>query len=343
MDIKKLIRKNILNLKPYSCARTEFKGEASVFLDANENPYENGYNRYPDPFQTEVKRKLSKVKGVYENQIFIGNGSDEAIDLLYRIFCDPRIDNVIAPTPTYGMYQVCAEINDVEYRQINLNRDFTLNSEAILNAIDNNTKIIFICSPNNPTGNLLDITEILNILNNFNGIVVIDEAYIDFAEQDSMLKSLSCYPNMVILQTFSKAWAQASVRVGMAFASTEIIAYFNKVKYPYNINILAQKHIMEILDNEADMIRQVALLKEERKNLENELKNIPGVLNIYPSDANFILIKTNDANKTYDELVKKGIVVRNRNSITLCQGCLRITVGTPDENIITINAIKEVL
>ena len=260
MDIKKLIRKNILNLKPYSCARTECKGEASVFLDANENPYENGYNRYPDPFQTEVKRKLSKVKGVYENQIFIGNGSDEAIDLLYRIFCDPRIDNVIAPTPTYGMYQVCAEINDVEYRQINLNRDFTLNSEAILNAIDNNTKIIFICSPNNPTGNLLDITEILNILNNFNGIVVIDEAYIDFAEQDSMLKSLSCYPNMVILQTFSKAWAQASVRVGMACASTEIIAYFNKVKYPYNINILAQNNIREIIDNEADMNIQVELV-----------------------------------------------------------------------------------
>lgn len=341
MNIQKLLRDNIRQLQPYSCARDEFKGEASVYLDANENPYNSPYNRYPDPLQWEVKEQISAVKGVPTENIFLGNGSDEPIDLLYRAFCEPRIDNVVAIEPTYGMYKVSAGINDVEYRKVLLDENFQFSADKLLDASNLYTKIIWLCSPNNPTGNSLNRNEIIKLLTSFDGIVVLDEAYIDFASEASFAVKLIDFPNLVILQTFSKAWGNAAIRLGMAFASTEIIAVLNKIKYPYNINILTQKHALLSLKNVDQVKVWVDILLEERASLINKLEQLPLIQHIYPTDANFVLVKVDDANGIYQSLVDKGIIVRNRNSVTLCNGCLRITVGTSEENRILLEELAK--
>ena len=340
-NIVNLVRKNIRELKPYSCARNEFKGEASVYLDANENPMNAPYNRYPDPLQGDLKNKIAQIKGVRPSQIMLGVGSDEPIDLLIRIFCEPKEDNIVAIDPTYGMYQVCADINNVTYRKVLLNEDYSLSATRVLAETDTHTKLIFLCSPNNPTGNSLDRIEIKKIVENFAGIVIIDEAYIDFSSQPSWLEELDNYPNIVVLQTFSKAWGLASVRCGMAFASEVIIGYLNNVKYPYNLNLLTQNFVSEQLDHLSRKQKWVQQIIEQRNVLENQLKTIPWIQHIYPSDANFLLLKVPDANKLYSQLVDKGIIVRNRNSVSLCLGCLRITVGTEAENNILINELKQ--
>ncbi|MBO4529025.1 MAG: histidinol-phosphate transaminase [Paludibacteraceae bacterium] len=340
-DLMKTIRPNIWKLKPYSCARDEFKGEASVYLDANENPYNNPFNRYPDPLQLKVKEAIKKVKGVSVKNIFLGNGSDEAIDLVYRIFCEPKEDNVVAIAPTYGMYGVCANINNVEYRSVNLNDNFDFTAKELLEKADEKTRVIWLCSPNNPTGNTLNSKEIETLLTQFSGIVVIDEAYIDFSSQPSWSKKLKSYPNLIVLQTLSKAWASAGIRMGMAFASESIIALFNKVKYPYNINILTQKEALGILSNKSEVDLWVKTLLEEREKMTKELQKLKITEKIYPTDANFVLVKVADANKTYNHLVSKGIIVRNRNTVVLCSNCLRITIGTPEENETLLNELKK--
>jgi len=340
MDIQKLLRGNIRQLQPYSSARDEFKGEASVYLDANENPYNAPFNRYPDPLQWEVKEQISKIKNIPVANIFLGNGSDEPIDLLYRAFCEPRIDNVVAIEPTYGMYKVCSSINDVEYRKVLLDGDFQFSADKLLSATNIYTKIIWLCSPNNPTGNSLNRTEIVTLLNAFEGIVVLDEAYIDFASTGSFSEFLSQYPNLVILQTFSKAWGSAAIRLGMAFASTEIISVLNKIKYPYNINLLTQKQALKAIQQADQVKKWVDTLLLERSQLIDELQKLPIVLRIYPTDANFVLVKVSDANAIYQYLVNKSIVVRNRNTVSLCLDCLRITVGTPEENRILLNELQ---
>ncbi len=331
-QLKELVRENIWKLKPYSCARDEFKGEAKAYLDANENPFNTLYNRYPDPLQWAVKEKIAELKYVKPSQIMLGVGSDEPIDLIFRVFCEPKVDNVVAINPTYGMYGVCADINNVEYRQVNLEADYSLNAEKVLAAVDKNSKVVFLCSPNNPTANLLNTTEIEKILKGFDGIVVIDEAYIDFSDKASWLTKLNKYPQMVILQTFSKAWGLAAARCGMAFASEEIISFFNKVKYPYNINILTQKLILEKLEQVEIKNNWVKEILSQRALMIEELEQLSIVEHIYPSDANFILVKVDDANLRYKQLVEKGIIVRNRNSVTLCENCLRITIGTAQDN-----------
>ena len=341
MNLSSFVRQNILQLKPYSCARDEFKGEASVYLDANENPMNAPYNRYPDPMQWALKDKIARMKNVRPEQIMLGNGSDEPIDLVVRIFCEPQVDNIVAIDPSYGMYQVCADVNNVEYRKVLLNADYSLDAQRVLNAVDSNTKIIFLCSPNNPTGNLLNRDEMLKIVNGFEGIVVIDEAYVDFSSETSWLADLDNYPNVIVLQTFSKAWGLASVRCGMAFASEEIISYFNKVKYPYNINLLTQNFVSENLDLEARKNHWVEMLLNQRSLLSKELQSLPFVEKIYPTDANFLLIKVPNANAIYQYLVDLGIIVRNRNTVSLCLGCLRITVGTAEENKTLIDALKK--
>ena len=338
-QLKELVRENIWKLKPYSCARDEFKGEAKAYLDANENPFNTLYNRYPDPLQWAVKEKIADIKYVKPSQIMLGVGSDEPIDLIFRVFCEPKIDNVVAINPTYGMYGVCADINNVEYRQVNLEADFSLNAEKVLAAADENTKVVFLCSPNNPTGNLLNATEVEKILKGFEGIVVIDEAYIDFSDKASWISKLNKYPQMVILQTFSKAWGLAAARCGMAFASEEIISFFNKVKYPYNINILTQKLILEKLENIDIKENWVKEILSQRTLMIEELKQLSIVEHIYPTDANFVLVKVDDANLRYKQLVEKGIIVRNRNSVTLCENCLRITIGTAQDNKELLNAL----
>ncbi|MDR1678478.1 MAG: histidinol-phosphate transaminase [Prevotellaceae bacterium] len=340
MNIQNLIRKNILALAPYSCARDEFKGEASVYLDANENPMNEPYNRYPDPLQWALKEKIAKIKGVNPRQIMLGNGSDEPIDLVFRIFCEPKEDNVVAIEPTYGMYKVCADINNVAYIKAFLNDDFTLDAERVLAAVNKKTKIVFLCSPNNPSGNLLNRVEMLKIVNGFSGIVVIDEAYVDFSHEASWLEDLNKYPNIIVLQTFSKAWGMASVRCGMAFASEEIISYFNKVKYPYNINKLTQDFVSEQLNYLERKEKWVTMLLEQRGYLQKELKTLPLVEKIYPSDANFLLVKVPDADAVYNYLVGKGIIIRNRNKVSLAFGCLRITIATKAENDMLINELK---
>lgn len=340
MKIESLVRENIRNLKPYSSARDEFKGEASVYLDANESPYNAPYNRYPDPLQWKVKEKIAKFKHIRPTQIMLGVGSDEPIDLIIRIFCEPKEDNIVAIEPTYGMYLVCANINDVEYRKVLLDENFQLDAQKLLDTADKHTKVVFLCSPNNPTGNLLDTEEIHKILNQFEGIVVVDEAYIDFSDKPSWLNELDKYPNLIVLQTFSKAWGMASVRCGMAFASEEIISYFNKVKYPYNINILTQDFVSEQLDKEVQKEEWVKSILDEREPFIKEIGALSLVEKVYPSDANFILVKVNDANNIYKKLVEKGIIVRNRNNITLCGNCLRITIGTKKENETLIKELK---
>ncbi|MCP9611032.1 histidinol-phosphate transaminase [Coprobacter tertius] len=340
IDIQKLLRPNILRLKPYSSARSEFKGDASVFLDANENPLNPPYNRYPDPLQHQVKEKIGRIKGVPSDSIFLGVGSDEPIDLLYRAFCVPGKDNVVAIDPTYGMYEVCADINDVEYRKVKLDTSFDFDPEQLLAASDKQTKLIFICSPNNPTGNSFSEEKIEKVITGFHGIVIIDEAYIDFSSYPGFARKLGSFPNLVILQTFSKAWGSAGIRLGMAFASPEIIAVFNKIKYPYNINQLTQEHALKLLDRNEERIDWVKTLINAREKLALELSGLSYVEMIYPSNANFLLIKVDNANELYNYLVNNGIIVRNRNNVTLCSGCVRITVGTAEENEELINTLK---
>ncbi|MCQ2199476.1 MAG: histidinol-phosphate transaminase [Paludibacteraceae bacterium] len=340
-DLKDLVRKNVWALKPYSCARDEFKGEASVYLDANENPRNNPYNRYPDPLQWEVKKRLEQVKGVKAENILLGNGSDEPIDLMYRAFCEPRIDNVVAICPTYGMYQVCADVNDVEYRSVNLKEGYELDVDGLLAATDKNTKVVWLCSPNNPTGNSLKTADIERVLKEFDGIVVLDEAYSDFASAPSFKTRLSEFPNIVILQTFSKAWASAAVRLGMAFASTDIISVLNKIKYPYNVNKLTQEYALDILKDPKKIEDWVEQTIQLRGKLEKDLRKLSFVVDVFKSDANFVLAKMTNAQAVYEYLVGKGIIVRNRNRVTLCSECIRITVGTAEENAELMGALNE--
>lgn len=344
MDIKDLQRENIKTLKGYSTARDEYKGEANVYLDANENSYGSplpaNYNRYPDPLQLDLKDAISKIKGVPIENTFLGNGSDEAIDLLFRAFCNPGKDNVIILPPTYGMYEVSANINDVEVRKINLLPNFQLDLEKIAESIDANTKIIFICSPNNPTGNSIFRSDIETILANFKGLVVIDEAYINFAKQKTFIQELTEYANLVVLQTFSKAWGLAGLRLGMAFSSRPVIDILNKVKPPYNINQATQDLALAALTNIPQVNDWIKKTVAERNNLSAELQKLPCVLQIYPSDANFLLAKVTDANQIYSFLIEKGIIVRNRSTVSLCEGCLRITIGTEEENRELINVLN---
>ena len=341
-NLQQLVRPNIWKLAPYSSARDEYSGkEAHVFLDANENPYNGPYNRYPDPLQRELKSMLKKVKGVSEENIFLGNGSDEAIDLAYRVFCNPGRDNVVAIAPTYGMYQVCADINDVEYRTVLLDENFDFQAEKLLEACDANTKIIWICSPNNPTGNSLNRDEILKVIDRFEGIVIVDEAYIDFAQQISMRQELPAHPNLIILQTMSKAWGSAAIRLGMAFASKEIIAIYNKVKYPYNVNQLTQEQALEMLKDPFEVDKWVKILMAERSRLMQAFLELPICEKVYKTDANFFLAKMTDANAIYNYLVDKGVIVRNRNKVQLCQNCLRITIGNRTENNELLSALRQ--
>lgn len=339
--LQELTRPNIWRLKPYSSARDEYNGAAaSVFLDANENPYNLPHNRYPDPMQRDLKKALSKIKKVNPENIFLGNGSDEAIDLVFRAFCEPRVDNVVAIDPTYGMYQVCAEINDVEYRKVLLDENFQFSADRLLEAADGHTKLIFICSPNNPTGNDLLRGEIEKLVRDFDGLVILDEAYNDFSEAPSFLEELGRYPNLIVLQTFSKAWGCAAIRLGMAFASAEIIGILSKIKYPYNVNELTQKQALEMLHRYYEIERWIKTLKEAREELEAEFMQLPCCVRIFPSDANFFLARVTDAVVIYNFLVGKGIIVRNRNSVSLCGNCLRVTVGTRVENEKLIEALK---
>ena len=342
MDLKSLVRPNIWELKPYSSARDEFHGSASVFLDANENPYNEPYNRYPDPLQWELKDRIAELKDVDRNSIFLGNGSDEPIDLLIRAFCEPAVDCIVSITPSYGMYEVAANVNDVEFRKVELTADFELDADKLLEEVDEWVKIIYLCSPNNPTGNSLDRDEIYKILNNFEGIVVLDEAYIDFSTEPSFVPELKKFPNLVVLQTLSKAWGAAGIRLGMAFASPEIVAILNKIKYPYNVNILTQERALAILNNENEMLGQLRRIMSERIRLQAALSELPIVQKMYPTDANFILVNVGKADSVYNKLVKKGVIVRNRNNVTLCHGCLRITVGTPEENDALLKALKSI-
>ena len=332
--IKDLTRPNIWSLAPYSSARNEYSGHvAHVFLDANENPFNGPYNRYPDPLQEELKERISSIKNVPAENIFLGNGSDEAIDLVYRCFCEPKKDNVVAICPTYGMYEVCADINDVEYRKVLLDEDYQIKAEKLLAACDANTKAIWICSPNNPTGNNINSEEIEKVIEQFDGIIVVDEAYIDFSNQKSFKRYVSNDNyNVIVLQTMSKAWGSAAIRLGMAFAKEDIIGIFNKVKYPYNVNALTQEQAMKRLNDPQAVSQWVSILLQERGRMVEAFAELPICEKVYPTDANFFLAKVEDAQGTYDYLVEKGIIVRNRTRITLCNNCLRVTIGTREEN-----------
>ncbi|RYG02568.1 MAG: histidinol-phosphate transaminase [Chitinophagaceae bacterium] len=344
-SLDQLLRENIKRLVPYSSARDEFSGEASVYLDANENgfgsPLTKWYNRYPDPLQHKIKERLQEIKGVPTPNIFIGNGSDECIDVLFRSVCEPGKDNVIICPPTYGMYEVSANINDIQIKKVPLTPAFQLDLQAIEDAVDDNTKMIFICSPNNPTGNAINRDDIEMVLNNYFGLVVIDEAYINFSRFRSFSQELADYPNLVVLQTLSKAWGLAALRVGMAFASEEIIHVMNKVKPPYNINQASQDLVLKALQEVDQVNTMIQDIVSQRKELQDALQQLPNVKHIYPSDANFLLVRIDDARKMYEYLLTKGIVVRDRSNVTLCEGCLRITVGTPSENKALIQAISD--
>ena len=341
-SLEELTRPNIWTLAPYSSARNEYSGHvAHVFLDANENPYNQPFNRYPDPLQLELKERLAKVKGVKPQQIFLGNGSDEAIDLPYRCFTRPGIDNVVAIEPTYGMYKVCADINDVEYRPVLLDEHYQIKAEKLLLACDDNTKIIWICSPNNPTGNSISREEILKVIRQFEGLVIVDEAYSDFSSEKPLRLAINEFPNLIVLNTFSKAWGCAAIRLGMAFASEEIISIYNKVKYPYNVNLLTQQQALEALKDPYEVDKWVKLLIQERSRMMQAFIQLPTCLKVYPTDANFFLAKMTDAKKIYDYLVEKGIIVRNRSRISLCENCLRITIGNKTENNELLSALRQ--
>lgn len=343
MDVSKLVRENIANLAPYSTARDEYKGEIGVYLDANENPYDNGINRYPDPHQFKLKERIAAVKGLKTENLFLGNGSDEAIDLIFRIFCCPAVDEVIAITPSYGMYKVAANTNDIKLTEVKLKEDYSLDLEAIISAITPSTKAVFLCSPNNPSGNLLSKEDIIKLIELYKVLVVVDEAYIDFADDEGFVPLLEKYPNVIVLQTLSKAWGMAGLRVGMAIASTYIIGLMNKVKYPYNINCLAQEKAFEMLsaENVEKSRKELAEIIAERKRVMAELENIASVVKIYPSDANFILVKMKNANETYNSLIENKIIVRNRSSVVLCDSSLRISIGTPEENDKLIKELRD--
>ena len=337
-DINSLVRSCIAALTPYSTARDEYKGELGIFLDANESPYENGYNRYPDPHQKALKAQIAAIKGVAAENIFIGNGSDEAIDLVFRVFCEPRVDNVVAIAPSYGMYKVAAAINDVEIREVQLGEEFSLPVEAILAATDDNTKVVFLCSPNNPTGNSFPREDMLRLADEFEGMVVVDEAYIDFAEAESLKSEIAQRPNVIVLQTMSKAWAMAGLRVGLALADKRVVELMSQVKYPYNINVATMSIVSGLLAKGIDA--EVVEIKAQRAVLAEALKGMNMVQRVYPSDANFVLARFDDADVVYDFLIADGIIVRNRNRVKGCEGCLRLTVGLPEENEKLIKSLK---
>ena len=342
ISLEQLCRKNIWSLAPYSSARNEYAGrEARVFLDANENPYNQPFNRYPDPLQLELKAAIAKVKGVPAENIFLGNGSDEAIDLPYRCFCEPGVDNVVAIEPTYGMYKVCADINAVEYRPVLLDENYQITAEQLLAATDAHTKIIWLCTPNNPTGNCLKREEVIKVIEGFEGLVIVDEAYSDFSSQKTLRSELSKYPNLIVLNTMSKAWGCAAIRLGLAFASEEIIHIFNKVKYPYNVNLLTQQQALEALKDPFEVDNWVKILLQERSRMMEAFAMLPICEKVYPTDANFFLAKMTDATKIYNYLVDRGIIVRNRHRVQLCQNCLRITIGTKSENSELIAALRQ--
>jgi histidinol-phosphate aminotransferase len=342
MKIENLIRNNIKNMQPYSSARDEFEDFETemVFLDANENPFNNGVNRYPDPQQKSVKSLLSNIKKIPQNQILLGNGSDEVLDLLFRAFCEPNKDNIITLPPTYGMYSVLANLNAIENTEVLLTEEFQPNVASILEKINENTKIIFFCSPNNPSGNSFSDESIVTLLQNFNGIVLLDEAYIDFSKKESWLQEINDYPNLVISQTLSKAFGMAGIRLGVLYASTEIISVLNKIKPPYNVNVLTQVKALERLENLQNIKIEIDLLLIEKASLKNELSQLPFVEKVYESDANFILIKVDDAQKRYNQLIQNGIVIRNRSNQPLCENCLRITIGTQTENKQLLQVLK---
>ena len=341
-DLNKIVRPKIKELKPYSSARDEFTGQADIYLDANENPFETGLNRYPDPYQDKLKTKLSKVKNVNKDSIILGNGSDEVIDLIFRAFCEPGKDEVIILPPTYGMYQVCADINHVKTNKVSLTIDFEIDEIKLFESINENTKIIWICSPNNPTGNTMDPIAIKKLLNSFEGIVVIDEAYIDFSYSQSWIDFLDFHPNLVIIQTLSKAWGLAGLRLGMGFGSKGIISILNKIKPPYNINSLTQDKALDAIGYLEKKNEAVDLILVEKVKLIEGLNLLYGVKKIHQSDTNFVLVKIDNADYIYDQLVKRSIIVRNRSNIKLCKDCLRITVGNVDENKKLLQAIKEI-
>ena len=341
-NINTLTRENIKKLEAYSSARNEFKGlvDNVIFLDANENPFENGINRYPDPMQNKLKKKLEEIHKVSEEQMLLGNGSDEVLDLLFRAFCEPKTDNIITLPPTYGMYKVLADVNDIEVKEVVLDADFQPNIDAILNEVNANTKLLFLCSPNNPTGNSFTEASVLKLLQEFNGLVVIDEAYIDFSKQKSWLKRIEEFPNLIITQTLSKAYGMAGIRLGICYASKEIISILNRIKPPYNVNELTQQKALSRLSDLKQIRHQISDLLVERQRLSESLETISYVQTIYPSDANFILIKVDDATKRYNQLIEKNIVIRNRSKQHLCDNCLRLTIGTPLENKKLIEAFK---
>jgi histidinol-phosphate aminotransferase len=339
-DISKLVRKNILEMIPYSSARDEYSGSASVFLDANENPYNSPLNRYPDPQQTLLKKRIADLKGLSMENIFLGNGSDEGIDLLFRVLCEPGRDHVITVDPSYGMYAVCAEINGVERRSILLKSDFSLDPDAVLAAVDEHTRLIFLCSPNNPTSNSLEREAVLKIIDGVNCMVVVDEAYIDFSQGPGLLSLLKEKPNLVLLQTLSKAWGLAGIRLGMLFAHPDLVRYISRVKYPYNVNQLTIDAALKGLDDTVQRSLWIEEILEERNRMATQLESLPFVTEVYPSDANFLLIKVEDPSAVYQFLMNKGIIIRDRSSVPLCEGCLRITIGSKEENRALILALN---
>lgn len=345
-DLNQIVRPNIARLKPYSSARSEFEGAAEIFLDANENAFGSpagpGYNRYPDPLQRELKERIAAMRHVRPENIFIGNGSDEAIDLLFRIFCEPGRDECIICPPTYGMYRVSADINDVAVKEVPLREDFSLDAEGVLGSLGRQTKIVFICSPNNPTGNVMDRTSVLRLAESFSGIVVVDEAYAEFADADSLMASIASHPNIVVLRTFSKAWGMAGLRVGMAFADNAIIELMNRVKPPYNLSGIAQRAVLEALRSDKQIDQWVEQAISERQRLAKELSRLSVVEKVFPSDANFLLVKTQNSTRIYNDLIRTGIVVRDRSRVLLCEGCLRITVGTPEENDRLLDSLRSI-
>jgi histidinol-phosphate aminotransferase len=340
-DINSLVRNNIRLLVPYSSARDEYTGEDAMFLDANENPYNTSLNRYPDPRQLKLKKRIAALKNVPADNIFLGNGSDEAIDLLIRVFCEPGIDNIISIKPTYGMYKVCADINQVKFQEVLLNTEFQPDTEALLKLVDNKSKLMFLCSPNNPTSNSLNRNDLLVLIKSFPGLVIIDEAYIDFSPAASLSKEMDKYSNLVILQTFSKAWGMAGIRLGMAFAKKEIIDILNHIKYPYNINILTQRMALEHLSDTLKKDQWIKLILDQRKYLQKELTKLPMVKHILPSDANFLMVRFDNPSEVFSYLAGKKIIVRDRSKVALCEGYLRVTVGTEEENTLLVKALKQ--
>ncbi len=341
-DIQKILRKNVARLSRYTSARDEFTEPAEIWLDANENPFGNGINRYPDPRQRKLKEAIAKLKKVKKEHVFIGNGSDEVLDLLYRAFCEPRLDNVIVTAPSYGMYEVLAKINDVDCRKANLNADFSLNTDNILEQTDENTKLIFLCSPNNPTGNTFDARAIEYLLKTVKSLVILDEAYIDFSQKPGFINKLSGYPGLVIVQTLSKGWGMAGIRLGLGFASEEIINVLDRIKPPYNINLLSQQQALTRIENCKEVIEQIKVIRIEKQKMKESLQQLSAVKKVFPSDTNFLLVAIKNAGDIYTKLIAKGIVVRNRSGILHCNECLRITIGTPEENKRLLTELKKI-